>query len=443
MNHEEFKDIVNDIVSKTEKILGEYPLCSICLGRMFAKYGVGLGNYERGLTLGTLLALKLYMEYMNKVVNKEYFKRIAINAGNGVASTYRKVFNENVEPLKCYICSNLFTRNLLEEIAREACNRLVEHDARTFIIGVSIDKNILDRELEILVKYGFSTAESIRREIKREIGKLITNTCGLQVDFSNPDVVVLVDLSEDFKYNITLQANSLFYKAYYWKLARRISHIPWYTRNKSKKYSLSIQETIDSVLREVFEADEVIIHAAGREDVDARMLGVGRPLVIEVKNPKKRRVDLATIRERFKESPLSKLVRVEVISTTSKSEIKTIKEFSGKKRKIYRVAIYSENEITQRELRQLEEFFNNREVHQRTPIRILRRKKDKERVRRVYGVKTTLLSNRVFEALIYCDGGLYIKELVHGDMNRTNPSFTSILGKKLTPLELDVIYVET
>jgi len=53
-----------------------------------------------------------------------------------------------------------------------------------------------------------------------------------------------------------------------------------------------------------------------------------------------------------------------------------------------------------------------------------------------------MVSNRVFEALIHCDGGLYVKELVHGDNGRTTPSFSEYLGKKLIPFELDVVYVE-
>jgi len=57
-NIEGFSKLVENIVNKAESILIEYPLCNSCLGRMFAKYGIGLSNYDRGFTLKTLLAIK-------------------------------------------------------------------------------------------------------------------------------------------------------------------------------------------------------------------------------------------------------------------------------------------------------------------------------------------------------------------------------------------------
>ena len=43
------------------------------------------------------------------------------------------------------------------------------------------------------------------------------------------------------------------------------------------------------------------IHASGREDIDARCLG-WRPFVLEIKNPKKRKVDLAKMQAAVKKT---------------------------------------------------------------------------------------------------------------------------------------------
>ena len=43
--------------------------------------------------------------------------------------------------------------------------------------------------------------------------------------------------------------------------------------------------------------------------------------------------------------------------------------------------------------------------------------------------------------IIYCDGGLYIKELISGDDGRTKPSVSSILNKNCICKELDVLKV--
>ena len=39
--------------------------------------------------------------------------------------------------------------------------------------------------------------------------------------------------------------------------------------------------------KEIFDADELFLHGSGREDIDVRMLGDGRPFILEFINPKK------------------------------------------------------------------------------------------------------------------------------------------------------------
>ena len=96
------------------------------------------------------------------------------------------------------------------------------------------------------------------------------------------------------------------------------------------------------------------------------------------------------------------------------------------------------------ELKLLENYFSKNNgviVSQRTPTRVLHRRPDIVRKRRVYGVRIKSITSNVIEALIHADGGLYIKELINGDNGRTKPSFSEMLGKPLTCLKLDVIEV--
>ena len=44
--------------------------------------------------------------------------------------------------------------------------------------------------------------------------------------------------------------------------------------------------------------------------------------------------------------------------------------------------------------------------------------------------------------LIKCQGGLYVKELIHGDDDRTKPNISSVIGKKIVRIELDVVNIE-
>lgn len=49
----------------------------------------------------------------------------------------------------------------------------------------------------------------------------------------------------------------------------------------------SVQALISDNLLPIFGSSQAFLHAAGREDVDVRMLGRGRPFVMEFVNPKK------------------------------------------------------------------------------------------------------------------------------------------------------------
>lgn len=442
MSEEDFVSTIRDLLSKAESVLLEYPLCNSCLGRLFAKYGFGLSNYSRGSMLKTLLSMKLYIMYSRGVVERDYVERIASNGGEDLESMYRKVAGVKTNVNKCYICGGLLSSSFINSVASNACKELVEYDISTFLVGVVVDRDILERELELIAKYGTSSAESIKREVKREAGKAISGLCGLRPDFTNPDAVLIIRLGRDLNYSMEVRINPLFLGGVYWKLGRRISHVPWLEKGGRKRYPLSVQEALESPLKSILRAEGVTIHAAGREDVDARTVGSGRPLIIEVKSPKRRRVELETLNMQLADKLVNSPVRVEIISTASRRDVLLLKETSRFKRKAYRVCVYSEADILPEELVLLERTFENREVSQRTPTRILYRKRDKERLRKVYSVKTFYLSSRVFEAIVQCDGGLYVKELVHCDNGRTIPCFSGVLGKRLVPVELDVISVE-
>lgn len=427
-----------------EKVLLKYPLCDACLGRLFAKLGVGLSNSDRGYSIKTVLSMKLHTQYTRGEVTRELFEKIAENAGSVVASVYKKLFNADLKSRECYLCQNMLSSQLYDNIAEKAIRELEKYSVVSFLVGVSLDREVLNRELEILLECGLSYAESIKREIKREIGKIIRDKSGLKPDFTDPDAIVMVTFSRDLKeYNVEVEVKPLLLLGRYWKLARRISQIPWITRCGVKKYPLSIQEYVEKTLKDLFKASKILIHAAGREDVDARMIGSGRPLVVEIKAPFRRDLNIEFI-NKYINLIGGVPVKLYVEGAAPRKYIRLLKESSKRSSKVYRICAYSPfKDVDEGELRKLEEMFNNTIVHQKTPLRVLRRKKREHvRARRVYSVRATRITPRVFEALVHCEGGLYIKELVHGDQGRTAPSFTTALNKILIPVELDVLYVE-
>jgi tRNA pseudouridine synthase 10 len=80
-------------------------------------------------------------------------------------------------------------------------------------------------------------------------------------------------------------------------------------------------------------------------------------------------------------------------------------------------------------------------IKQQTPLRVVHRRADLIREKYIYKVKVKKVAPKQAEMIIRCQGGLYVKELVSGDKNRTNPSVAGLLGTEAQTLKLDVLKV--
>ena len=93
-------------------------------------------------------------------------------------------------------------------------------------------------------------------------------------------------------------------------------------------YPESVEELSSKPLLEATEGEETFFHASGREDIDARMLGTGRPFVIEVSKPKKRFVDLKQIEAQINAEAVGK-VEVSGLHFTTKDVVRHLKKGEG------------------------------------------------------------------------------------------------------------------
>jgi len=80
---------------------------------------------------------------------------------------------------------------------------------------------------------------------------------------------------------------------------------------------------------------------------------------------------------------------------------------------------------------------------QRTPERVAHRRADLIRRRTVYETSKPLIETmedgvREVEFTLRCESGTYVKETVHGDGGRTQPSLSSLIKAKCEVLWLDV-----
>ena len=78
-------------------------------------------------------------------------------------------------------------------------------------------------------------------------------------------------------------------------------------------------------------------------------------------------------------------------------------------------------------------------MNQRTPIRVEHRRADLIRTREIKNIEVERINSKKLHLIIKCQGGLYIKELISGDNNRTKPSVSSITNNQAECTQLDVL----
>ncbi len=409
-----------EIIDIAKKIIHESPgpICNHCLGRQFAKVSSDVSNERRG----------------------EVLKEILSEVG------------EEIESGKCWLCNGLFENDNLDEWVRAALEKLKQYEYDTFLVGTKMSGMLMENEELMWEIAGALFAEPLKAELNREVGKRIEHETGKKVDFNTPEIVVILNLwSGDF--NVELQVKPLFIYGRYRKYRRGIPQTRWFCREchgkgcercnfTGKMYAESVEELIKSSIIDVYGAKDVILHGCGREDIDARMLGSGRPFVVELREPKRRqRVDLRALEEKVNEENRAKL-EVTNLEYVNREMVALIKNTSA--RKTYRMLVELRVAVAESKLREAVKELDGVVIEQRTPSRVVHRRADLIRSRRIYEMKLLNYSGSTCELEVKCDGGLYVKELISGDKGRTRPNLSDLLGTGIEAevKELDVIDVE-
>ena len=295
-----------------------------------------------------------------------------------------------------------------------------------------------NRILKKLKKFEFNTFligiisgeeknNQVEKPFKKSLGKILEEKLGKKVDFKDPDILILIDLKNK---KINYQIKPLYIFGRYQKVVSGIPQTKW----KRKKFKTSVQEEIGNPLLKITLGKNHSFHGCGREDIDVITSGNGRPFVIEIIDPKIRTFDFKKAQEEINKN--SKLVKVKNLSPTNKEKIKEIKLAIPDK--IYQAEVELERKVSKEELENACKLLSNITINQQTPTRVLKRRSNLLRKKKVYYFKIKKYDpkNPIFE--IKAESGTYIKELVSGDNNRTNPSFSLILNTKAKVVKLVV-----
>ncbi len=406
------------ILDIAKKIIKQGAICDHCLGRQFAKLLHGFSNEERGRALKIVLSIEAEAQQDNELKNKLK------------------------EEGKCWVCNGLFKN--IDSWVEKAIKALSDYEYDNFLVGTRITGLLAENEEILWAENEIKFAEPLKAELNREVGKRIEKITGKKANFKKPQIVVLLDLENN---DVKLEVNSLYIYGRYRKLIRGIPQTRWPCRDckgkgcekcgyTGKRYKESVDELIRPHVINATQCKDTVFHGAGREDIDALMLGNGRPFVVEAKKPHKRHIDLHALEAQINNANAGK-IQVMQLRFADKSMAKKLK--SMKATKVYRVKIM--HNTTEEKLKSGIEQINGVLIKQKTPRRVLHRRADIVRERRVHEAKLEYFDEDIAILKIHCDGGLYVKELITGDEGRTRPSIAELTGSEAKVIELEVIKI--
>ena len=451
---------------------------------------------------------------------------------------------ENI-PL-CPLCENLFEESdLLADIIYDA---IQPYQIKRLQLGTRFPKDQVEEEDNMRKRFGAGGSDGLKTGLVAEIARNLTARLkGAKLVNEKPHILALIDV---LTLTVNLDVRSHYIYGRYRKLERGIPQTRWPCRackgrgcercnDTGLQYQRSVQDLIGNPLIEVFDAPEHSFHGMGREDIDVRCMGRGRPFVIEMKEPKIRDFDYQyamqlinekaggsievtdlrasnrsevvrikdtpaeksyTIRfrvEQMKESEYTVLTAPLDLTKDSNKKSKKKRHRRGDKRKdntkplpteiITEEQGHSKEELSKMKKGELEAICTENnlkktgkkselierilampapgsalfelpsdetiistilslhgvKLYQRTPDRVAHRRADLIRRRDVIDVNKPIVEimedgTKEVEFTLRCESGTYVKETVHGDSGRTQPSVASLLKAKCEVLWLDV-----
>ncbi|WP_298523512.1 tRNA pseudouridine(54/55) synthase Pus10 [uncultured Methanobrevibacter sp.] len=384
-------------------------ICKNCLGRKLSKTIEGTNNIERADKICSELGIDL-------------------------------------DDVECVVCDNLFDK-LNEDLYKKIDDKINQLgiEFETFLVGCQIDKDIQKRDEELSEKFDLAV-ETIKKEVNRLIGLGIWERYDKEAEFERQDIVFNVNLKGNPK--VKIQINPLYIEGKYNKFKRGIPQTKWpCTKCKGrgceecnftgKQYPESVEELISEYVLKLTKGREAKFHGAGREDIDVLMLGSGRPFVLEIKEPRLRKLDYPKLEEEINRINEGKTAyhNLHPCERPRKAEIK---QSSPDTYKVYEAIVKCDEAFDEAKLENITEL---NEIHQQTPLRVLRRRTDMVRVKHVLDLSYEIIDDKTFSMRIKTEGGLYIKELISGDDGRSQPNISEILGVNAVCEQLDVVEV--
>jgi tRNA pseudouridine synthase 10 len=186
------------------------------------------------------------------------------------------------------------------------------------------------------------------------------------------------------------------------------------------------------------EGREHFFHGMGREDIDARMLGTGRPFVLEISEPKRRDIDLGKMQSMLTSSTEGLADAVD-LRFSSREEVRRVKMDDPEKVYLAHIAVHGK--VNKEKVNEVVHTFKHRRISQQTPVRVIHRRADLDREKEIIDIAVESFDDDVLVLRLRTQSGTYIKEFVSGDGGRTKPNLSEELGVPCVVTALDVVEI--
>lgn len=340
-------------------------------------------------------------------------------------------------PGSCFICRGLSGK--LGALAASAIAQSQNFEWKTFAVSTTFPRDVFVREESVADFFAPGEFTSLKNSINASAISQISEGSGKGNSQRFADAT--------FEFNFTAgtssaKPNPVYVFGHYIKLSRKHCQSRWHCSDcggrgcpscggSGQNYP-SVEEEIGKALQPLFGASGATLHACGREDVDVRMLGNGRPFVMELKSPRKRNADLKAAEKELAKNP-------SVLAIGLRSVLPSFVDAVCNSHfdKEYSALVSADRPLSSADAERAESMSGTM-IFQQTPVRVLARRSDMERRRKVYSITAKKEVGGRLRLLILAEAGTYIKELIHGDGGRTKPNLASLLSCKTACDELDV-----
>ncbi|QKQ99397.1 pseudouridylate synthase [Metallosphaera tengchongensis] len=213
------------LVDQALRLLEKYPLCDSCLGRCFAKLGHGYQNRERGRAIKLSILMELDRKIKGHQLNDlNEIREVLFNSGEVAKPLYEHYFKDPMQERTCYLCNNSLDE-IKEDFLSKSLKILRERKVG-YVLGVRLSVRTQELETSFATENGLIFYESMKNEIRREVGKRLSSL-GYEPEIDKPEVELVYDV-ETREVKVTQKTKRSLYL--YTRFSRDVPISSWYSK---------------------------------------------------------------------------------------------------------------------------------------------------------------------------------------------------------------------